>query len=138
MHPEIERELSTQRIEDLMRAGAPSRRRKAAVPAVSARGEDVAIRIACRSDRAALAALAALDGALPPIGGALVAEVKGSIVAALPLGGGRAFADPFRHTSDLVALLDARAKQLERERRHGHERHGVLGWLAPAALRRLV
>jgi hypothetical protein len=138
MHPEIERELTTQRIEDLRRAGAPRRRRRAVVPAVSARGESVVIRIAHRADRAALAALAALDGALPPIGGALVAEVKGSIVAALPLGGGRAFADPFRPTMDLIALLEARAEQLERERHPRDERRGVLGWLAPAALRRLV
>jgi hypothetical protein len=137
MHPEMERELSRQRIEDLRRAGG-STRGPAVARAVSARGEDVAIRAAQRSDRAALAALAALDGALPPIGGALVAEVRGSIVAALPLGGGRALADPFRHTSDLVALLEARAGQLERERRAGHERRRVLGWLAPAALRRLV
>jgi hypothetical protein len=137
MHPEIERQLSTQRIDELRRAGV-SARRKVVVPKVTARGEDVAIRIAHRSDRAALAALAALDGALPPIGEALVAEVRGSIVAALPLGGGRAFADPFRRTSDLVALLDARALQLEHERRQGQEHRRLFGWLAPAALRRLV
>src|SRR4051794_20154114 len=132
MHPEIERELTTQRIEDLRRAGAPRRRRRAVVPAVSARGESVVIRIAHRADRAALAALAALDGALPPIGGALVAEVKGSIVAALPLGGGRPFPAPLRHTNDLLALLQERAKQNERERGEGREHRGLPRRVAPA------
>ena len=136
MHPDIERQLATQRIEDLRHAGASRR----PVPARQARTrvEDVSIRVATRSDSASLAALSALDGALPPIGGALVAEVNGSIVAALPLGGGRPFADPFRHTNDLVALLEERAKQLERERRAGRDHRGLFGWLAPAALRRLV
>jgi hypothetical protein len=138
MHPEIERELAKARIDDLRRARMPGAR-PAVRPAVRTRTEAVEIRAAGRSDRPALAALAALDGALPPIGGALVAEVSGTIVAALPLGGGRAFADPFRHTSDLVALLEARAAQVERERRAAASEHrGVLGWLHPAARRRLV
>ena len=138
MHPEIERELSTQRIEDLRKAGSETRRPARAAVSVTVRSESVSIRVATRSDRAALAALAALDGVLPPIGDALVAEVGGTILAALPLGGGNSFADPFRHTTDLVALLEARAKQIERERHDGRSQHRMLGWLAPAALRRLV
>jgi hypothetical protein len=135
MHPEIERELSRQRIDDLRRAG--SQRPVATVAPTDPMARDVVIRAATRSDTAALAALAALDGALPPIGDTLVAEVDGSLVAALPLGGGRAFADPFRRTIDLVALLEARAQQVERGRRARHERRH-LAWLAPASLRRLV
>src|SRR4051812_45970625 len=104
MHPEIQRELANQRIQELRHTG--SSRRPAPAAPVRTRVEDVSIRVASRADHASLAALAALDGALPPIGGALVAEVDGSIVAALPLGGGRPFADPFRHTHDLVALLE--------------------------------
>jgi hypothetical protein len=135
MHPEIERELSMQRIDDLRRAGsqAPLPEKPAADPM----GRDVVIRAASRSDSAALAALAALDGALPPIGDTLVAEIDGQLVAALPLGGGRAFADPFRRTLDLIALLETRAQQLERARRDRHERRHF-AWLAPASLRRLV
>jgi hypothetical protein len=134
MHPEIERELSRQRIDDLRRA-APQRPVEAAAADPMAR--DVAIRAATRSDASALVELAALDGALPPIGDTLVAEVDGSVVAALPLGGGRAFADPFRRTIDLIALLEARAEQIERTRRSRHERRHF-AWLAPASLRRLV
>jgi hypothetical protein len=135
MHPEIERELSRQRIDDLRRAGS-QRPVPAAAPA-DPMARDVAIRVATRSDGAALASLAALDGALPPIGDTLVAEVDGSVVAALPLGGGRPFADPFRRTLDLIALLEARAEQIEHSRRSRHERRHF-AWLAPTALRRLV
>jgi hypothetical protein len=42
----------------------------------------------------------------------LVAEVGGEIVAALPIGG-VAVADPFRWTSDVVALMEMRAEQIE-------------------------
>jgi hypothetical protein len=136
MHPEIERELSMQRIDDLRRAG--SQRPMPAKPVADPSARDVVIRAATRSDAAALASLASLDGALPPIGDTLVAEVDGALVAALPLGGGRPFADPFRRTLDLVALLETRAQQLERARRGRHERRHHFAWLAPAALRRLV
>ena len=40
----------------------------------------------------------------------LVAEVDEQIVAAVPLDGGRAIADPFRPTADIVELLQARAE----------------------------
>jgi hypothetical protein len=133
MHPDMERELAAQRIEELRRAGEAAGRPVLAAPAE----ERVVIRVAARSDRAALTALAAIDSALPPIGDALVAEIDGALVAALPLGGGLPFADPFRRTKDVIALLEARARQVERERR-GARGHGRFAWLAPAALRRLV
>src|SRR5215208_77645 len=101
MHPDMERELAAQRVEDLRRAGAAAVRGRA-TRHVNVEGE-VALRSARRGDQSALAALAALDGTLPPVGPALVAEVDGSIRAVLPLDGGRPFADPFRRTADLVA-----------------------------------
>src|SRR3954451_2315057 len=104
MHPEIERQLAVQRVQELRRAGAAARLR-AASPHVLHQPE-VVIREARREDDCALAALAVLDEAEPPLGITLVAEVQGSIVAALPLDGPRAFADPFRRTADLVALLE--------------------------------
>jgi hypothetical protein len=86
------------------------------------------IREARPADHLALRALAVLDAAEPALGRTLVAEVKGSIVAALPLDGAGPFADPFRRTADLVALLEARAKQIAREpARRDHPR---LAWLA--------
>jgi hypothetical protein len=38
------------------------------------------------------------------------------LVAALPLDGGAALADPFKPTSDIVALLELRARQLRETR----------------------
>jgi hypothetical protein len=74
---------------------------------------EIRIRPAHESDAAALAKLAILDSQLPPAGSALVAEVDGEMVAALPLAGGDAIADPFRRTRQPVALLKLRAEQLE-------------------------
>ena len=139
MHPDIERELASQRIEDLRRAGVATHRERPS-RRVKLDGEDgsVVLRGARRSDQSALAALAALDGTLPPVGPSLVAEVDGSIHAALPLDGGRPFSDPFRRTSELIALLEARARQLSEARSIRASRPHRLAWLAPAALRRLV
>jgi hypothetical protein len=133
MHPEIERQLAVQRVLELRRAGAAARLR-AATPHVTHEPE-VVIREARAADGLALCALAVLDEAEVPLGATLVAEVQGSIRAALPLDGSRPFADPFRRTADLVALLEARAAQVAGDRpRAGHRR---LAFLAPA-LRRLV
>jgi hypothetical protein len=75
--------------------------------------EPVTIRMAVPGDGAALGRLAQLDSA-PARGpvAMLVAEVGGELRAALPLDGGRAIADPFRPTAELVAILAERARQL--------------------------
>ena len=68
--------------------------------------------------------LAALDSASPPRGPALVAESPHArMIAALSLGSGRAIADPFEPTAEIVALLELRAAQLARERPLGS--HGL-------------
>jgi hypothetical protein len=127
MHPnfEIERQMANERVEALRRAGRRGRGEATAA---------VVIRASRADESGALAELALLDDADLPAGPALVAEVNGSIQAALPLEGGRAIADPFRRTSDLVELLEERASQIRRAsgRRHRFALH------APAALRRLV
>jgi hypothetical protein len=84
-------------------------RRARSTPAV-ADGERLVLRRAQAEDEAALARLARLDSARRPTGDMLVAEVGGQIVAAVPFGGGRAIADPFRPTADVVELLRARAE----------------------------
>jgi hypothetical protein len=71
--------------------------------------EDVVLRRSTSHDAAALARLAQLDGAPRPVGAVLVAELEGEIVAAVPVEGGRAIADPFRPTAELVELLNTRA-----------------------------
>jgi hypothetical protein len=71
------------------------------LPAVDA----LVIRPAYPDDHAALARLAALDSRRPLTGPALVAERDGRLLAALATADGRAVADPFAPTADLVALL---------------------------------
>ena len=73
---------------------------------------DVTVRLARSSDTRQLFSLAALDSASAPQGDALVAESGGRIVAALPLAGGSAIADPFHRTAALVQMLELRAQQL--------------------------
>jgi hypothetical protein len=81
---------------------------------------EVTVRHAHVGDEAALARLAALDGARPLAGPVLVAESDARLLAALPLGSGRPIADPFEPTAELVSLLELRAAQLDEEpRRRG-------------------
>jgi hypothetical protein len=75
--------------------------------------ETLTIRMAVPADAAALGRLAQLDSAPGPKPvPMLVAEVGGELRAALPLDSGRAIADPFRPTAELVAILAERARQL--------------------------
>lgn len=69
------------------------------------------IRPAYPDDHAALERVARLDSRRPLSrrGPALVAERDGRILAALSVADGRAIADPFAPTADLVALLRLRA-----------------------------
>jgi hypothetical protein len=69
----------------------------------------IVIRPAYPDDAAALARLAALDSRRPLTGPALIAERDGRLLAALGTADGRAVADPFARTADLVALLRMRA-----------------------------
>ena len=71
--------------------------------------ERVVLRRASHHDAAALTRLAQLDSAPRPSGEMLVAELDEQIVAAVPFDGGRAIADPFRPTAELVELLRAQA-----------------------------
>jgi hypothetical protein len=89
-------------------------------PPTSTRVDGVLLRTARADDDVELVRLAALDGARPLGGPALVAEENGSIVAALCLSTGRAVADPFVPSLHLVELL----------RQHAARRHAP-----PAALR---
>ena len=74
----------------------------------------ITIRHATEQDWAAIARLAALDERAAPRGDALLALLDGEVVAALPLEGGEAVADPFHPTADLLALLRVRAEQAYR------------------------
>ena len=81
----------------------------------------VTIRRSRPVDHAALRRLAELDSKRHEGGELVVAERGGELVAAVPLAGGPALADPFLPTADVVALLEQRAAQL---RVAGEERAG--------------
>ena len=79
--------------------------------------ESMTIRAADYGDRAQLIELAQRDSSRIPDGALLVAEVGGSIRAAVAVQGGRTIADPFSPTADMIGMLHARADQLDRRRR---------------------
>lgn len=79
---------------------------------------DVTIRLAGSDDLRDVGRVAQLDSSQSPAEPILVAEVEGTLIAALPPEGGRPVADPFRHTSEVVHLLELRAAQLNGD---GHE-----------------
>jgi hypothetical protein len=81
-----------------------------AFPAIDA----LVIRPAYPDDAAALVRLAALDSRRPLDGSIVVAERDGQILAALGTADGRAIADPFAPTADLVALLRLHAADTAR------------------------
>ena len=74
--------------------------------------DEVTIRRSTPADRAAVLRLAALDSKRHDGGALVLAERGGELLAAVPLAGGPALADPFRPTAEIVALLELRAAQL--------------------------
>jgi hypothetical protein len=93
--------------------------------------DTVTIRRAGSNDGVALKLLAMLDSERPLAGPALVAESGGLVLAAIALEDGRVVADPFFPTSDLVALLRARAERLDAPR--VPRRRHLMRRLLPAA-----
>jgi hypothetical protein len=123
MHnPEIMRVLANDRIEDLRRAARRPVLYSPKRPPVDT--SDVVLRLCRVTDDPQLERLAALEGRPMPFGRMVVADVRGRIVAAKPLGGGCTLADPFVRTEHILPLLELRAAQL----RQPEPRR----WLAPA------
>ncbi len=130
VHPEIQRFLVGERIEELQRSAEHVKavRRSAAVDT-----SRIELRLCRVDDDPALAQLAELSGRELPRGRFVLAVVDGRIVAALPLVGGQPLADPFVRTAHLFHLLEVRAEQL----RGPHERRSFLPRSA-ALIRSLV
>ena len=80
---------------------------------------ELVIRLARPDDEPAIERLAELDSSRVPTGDILVAEVRGSLWAALSLADFHAVADPFRPTGELVFLLAERGRQLVRNQERG-------------------
>jgi hypothetical protein len=98
----------TAEIERLRRAGADAE--------CSTRQSRLVIRAAGPGDEAAVKRLAQRDSRpLRHASTVLLAELDGELLAALPLDGGDAVADPFHPTVELVGLLKLRAAQLRGE-----------------------
>jgi len=137
MHPFLQAQLAALHETDL-RVEMEATRARTRVASSPREQADVVIRRTTSADGPVLAALSALDSAPMPFGGALVAEVAGTPLAVLPLDGGRPFGDPFVPTDELVALLELRAAQIDRDRGTSSRTRRVLAWTLPATLRRLV
>jgi hypothetical protein len=71
---------------------------------------DITIRLALPADRSGLSRLAGRDSASLPAEPLLVAEVGGSLRAAMSLTNGAVVADPFHRTAELVEMLGIRAR----------------------------
>ena len=91
------------------------------------------LRVATDGDAETLARLAALDSAAPLTGSVLLAETGQGAVAALSLADGRAVADPFVLTADVVALL--RVHAAGGDVRRSPRARSLLTRLSPARLR---
>jgi hypothetical protein len=115
-----------------MREAADLHRRATAPASARSDGGEIVIRRSVPGDGAAMSALAALDGREWRTGPALLAEVDGSLRAAVPLDGADPFADPFRSSAEIVELLELRAQQLGAFCR---ERAGLLSRLSFARAR---
>jgi|SRR5579862_1128634 len=72
----------------------------------------VVLRLCTVHDDEALARLAELEGRPLQRGRFVLAEVNGALVAAQPLAGGPALADPFRPTAHVLPLMQLRVGQL--------------------------
>jgi len=118
VNPFLSGELASEHIRDLCEhaARAVRRRVRAASDEIDQRG-GVTVRVFAERDIDGIRRLAALDARPVPTGGVLVGELEGELVAALPLDGGQALADPFKPTTDIVALLRLRARQLRQSPR---------------------
>jgi hypothetical protein len=92
----------------------------------STASEDIVIRRGYPDDRDALVRLATLDSAPAPAGPVLLAEVGGELRAALDLERETMFADPFRPTAHLAALLRVQARAVRPAGVPGRSRAGAL------------
>ena len=82
----------------------------------------IGIRSVHSDDEPAVGCLAVLSERPLAPGRHLIAEADGEVLAARSLETGEVFIDPFRATSDLVDLLEVRARQLlQVGRKAGHD-----------------
>jgi hypothetical protein len=93
------------------------------------------MRLAHRGDAAAIARLVEMEEAQPLRGESLVAELDGTIIAALSLHDGQAVADPFRPTAGIVRALQHWRVE-SRDPSHTRSMQRSQPWRRLASLRR--
>jgi hypothetical protein len=109
-------DLRERALEQRGAAGASATRRPGRSRSnADARPAGIALRVVDADDDPAVRRLAALDERPMPTGSVLLADVEGRPRAALAFRDGKAIADPFFPTAELVALLRLRAAQLRAE-----------------------
>jgi hypothetical protein len=120
VNPFLSKELAVEHVRDLREAAG---RHVASRPEKRSEERDrsasVRVRLFAERDIDGIRLLAALDEKPVPTGAVLVAEQDGELVAALPLDGSKALADPFKPTADIVSLLRLRARQLDKASDNG-------------------
>lgn len=112
--------LSQARTDQLIRDAREHR--QAQPPQLEPLWSPLVIRLATAGDEPALKRLSELDSRPTPAGSTLIAEQRGSLVAAVSLLDGDQIADPFVPTADITELLRVRARQLTRS----HPRSWIL------------
>jgi hypothetical protein len=112
MHPDFRQEMVNDHERQLEQSVRNARLLHRDGASEAASTESVILRLCSVHDDGALERLAMLESRPVPKGRFVVAEVGGTVVAALPLDSGTALADPFRQTAHLLPLLELRAKQL--------------------------
>ena len=112
MHPFFSESMIRAHERELDRYGRTAHTLRGARRKAAGQEPSVTIRLARPQDGEALVLLAQLEGRSRPEGTYVLAEIEGSVVAALPLAGVAPLGDPFRRTAHLVPLLELRAKQL--------------------------
>jgi hypothetical protein len=118
--------VAAEQLADRQAAAVAFRAARNAAPALAvatAPTERLVLRRAMPQDSAALVRLAQLDSAPRPSDAMLVAELDDQVVAAVPFDGGRAIADPFLPTAELVELLRARVQLLAAAAPTGRGQH---------------
>jgi hypothetical protein len=116
-HPMMMQFLVDEHVETLRRDAARPIRASERKPAADTR--DVELRLCRIGDDPELERLAGLEGRPLPFGRLVLAVIRGRIVAALPVRGGCALADPFTRTEHILPLLELRAAQLREPKPRG-------------------
>jgi hypothetical protein len=107
LHPDLHSRFASERLKDDHGALAPEDDGTATLEP-----ETITIRPLGEDDVDAVERLAELDERPVPAGPLLLAEIEGTVEAAVALEGGEAIANPFVSSAEIVSLLELRADQL--------------------------